>query len=337
MQVQLLQWYAENKRDLPWRATKDPYHIWVSEIMAQQTQINTLLPYYVKFVEAFPTIEALALAPIDEMLKICAGIGYYNRFHNMKKTAEIIVNDFAGQMPQDPQTLLKLPGIGAYVAGAIASIAYNKKAPAVDGNVFRVMARLERNECDISKAATKKALTKHLEAMMPDCPGTFNQALMELGALICKPQNPLCGQCPVSDFCKGQDIRHQLPVKPSKKPVKEIDKTILLIRHPLHGVLMRKRDEKLLHGLWEFYHVDTLLDEKDAFAHIQALGYTCTQLSSLGKAAHLFTHLKWNMIGYVCQVEESFTIADYVFVPIDEINNLATPSALRHFVDSIVG
>jgi len=328
MQAQLLQWYAQNKRDLPWRITKDPYHILVSEIMAQQTQINTLLPYYIRFIETFPTIEALALAPIDHILKICAGIGYYNRFHNLKKTAEIIVKDFDGQIPQDPQILQKLPGIGAYVAGAISSTAYNKKVPAIDGNVFRVMARLERNEGDISKAATKKALTTHLEKIMPDCAGTFNQALMELGALICKPKDPLCDQCPVFEFCKGQDIRHLLPVKPSKKPVKQIDKTILLLYHPLHGILMRKRDEKLLHGLWEFYHLDKALKERDVAAHIQTLGYTCTQLTPLGEATHVFSHLKWNMIGYICHIEESITIADYIFVPTKEINNLAMPSAI---------
>ena len=329
MQTQLLQWYAKNKRDLPWRATANPYHILVSEVMAQQTQINTLLPYYLRFIEAFPTIEALAHAPIDQILKICAGMGYYNRFHNLKKAAEIIMKDFGGHIPQEPQTLQKLPGIGAYVAGAISSMAYNKKVPAIDGNVLRVMARLERNESDISKAATKKALAMHVEKIMPDCAGTFNQALMELGALICKPKNPLCDQCPVFDFCKGQDIRHRLPVKPSKKPVAEIDKTILLLHHPLHGILMRKRNEKLLHGLWEFYHVDKALEEKDVKAHFHKLGYTCTQLIYLGEASHRFTHLKWNMVGYICQVEESFTIADYVFVQAEEINNLAVPSALR--------
>jgi len=335
MQQQLLQWYAKNKRDLPWRVTKNPYHIWVSEIMAQQTQINTLLPYYIRFIETFPTIEAIALAPMDQILKICAGMGYYNRFHNMKKTAKIIMDDFAGQIPQDSQILQKLPGIGSYVAGAISSIAYNKKVPAVDGNVFRVMARLERNECDISKAATKKALTKHLEEIMPDCAGTFNQALMELGALICKPINPLCDQCPLCSFCKGQDIHHRLPVKSPKKAVKEIDKTILLICHPLHGVLMRKRTERLLHGLWEFYHIDKTLEENDVSAYIQELGYTCTQLTSLGETTHLFTHLKWNMISYTCQVEESFTIADYTFIPIEEINDLAIPGAFRSLVNCL--
>jgi len=336
MQAQLLQWYAENKRNLPWRITENPYHIWVSEIMAQQTQINTLLPYYTKFIEAFPTIEALAAASMDQILKICAGIGYYNRFHNMKKAADIIMKDFAGKMPQAPQTLQRLPGIGAYVAGAVASIAFNKKVPAIDGNVFRVMVRLERNEGDISKSATKKALTEHLEKIMPDCAGTFNQALMELGALICKPQNPLCDQCPVYNFCKGQDIRHRLPTKPSKKPVKEIDKTILLLHHPSQGILMRKRNEKLLHGLWEFYYVDKTLGEKDVFSHIQKLGYTCAQVIPLGQATHLFTHLKWNMTNYICQVEEFFTIADYSFVPIEEIKNLAMPSAFRNVADTIV-
>ena len=334
MQTQLLQWYAENKRDLPWRITKNPYHILVSEVMAQQTQINTLLPYYARFIKAFPTIEALALAPIDQILKICAGIGYYNRFHNLKKAAKIIVNDFNGQIPQEPQALLKLPGIGAYVAGAIASTAYNKKVPAIDGNVLRVMARLERNEEDISKAAIKKALTAYLENIMPDDAGTFNQALMELGALICKPKNPLCDQCPVFDFCKGQDIHHLLPVKPAKRPVKEIDKTILLLHHPLHGFLMRKRTEKLLHGLWEFYHVDRAMREADVAAHIHKLGYTCSQLIPLGKATHVFTHLKWNMIGYICHIEESFAMGDmgdYVFVPVKEISSLAMPSAFHSF------
>jgi len=325
MQEQLLQWYAKNKRNLPWRASTNPYHIWVSEVMAQQTQINTLLPYYIRFIEAFPTIEALALASTDQILKVCAGIGYYNRFHNMKKAAKIIIEDFDGQIPQTPQMLQKLPGIGAYVAGAISSIAFNQKVPAIDGNVFRVITRLERNEGDISKAATKKAISQYLENIMPDCAGTFNQALMELGALICKPKNPLCDQCPVFSFCKGQYIQDRLTHKPPKKTVKVVDKTIILLMHPPHGILMRKRDEKLLHGLWEFYHVDKMLEEKEVAVYIQKLGYTCTQMTPLGEATHLFTHLKWNMIGYICQVEESFTIADYTFIPTKAINALALP------------
>jgi len=325
MQAQLLQWYAKNKRNLPWRASKNPYHIWVSEVMAQQTQINTLLPYYIRFIEAFPTIEALALASTDQILKVCAGIGYYNRFHNMKTTAKIIIEDFDGQIPQTPQMLQKLPGIGAYVAGAISSIAFNQKVPAIDGNVFRVVTRLERNEGDISKAATKKAISQYLESIMPDCAGTFNQALMELGALICKPKNPLCDQCPVFSFCKGQDIRDRLPFKPSKKMVKVVDKTVILLRHPHHGILMRKRDEKLLHGLWEFYHVDKMLDEKEAAAYVHKLGYTCTQFVPLGETTHLFTHLKWSMVGYTCQVEESFALEDYTFVPLEAIHDLAMP------------
>ncbi|MCL1787629.1 MAG: A/G-specific adenine glycosylase [Defluviitaleaceae bacterium] len=334
IQQALLNWYAQNKRDLPWRVTKNPYHIWVSEIMAQQTQIATLLPYYIRFVAAFPTVEALAAASMDDVLKICAGIGYYNRFHNMKKAADIMVRDFGGWVPADPKTLQKLPGIGAYAAGAIASIAYGVKVPAVDGNVLRVMARLDRNHGDIAKAATKNALTKRLQAIIPDNPGDFNQALMELGALVCKPQNPLCDQCPIRDFCKGQDIWEQLPNKPAKNPVRDVDKTILLVRYQ-DSVLMRKRTERLLHGLWEFYHVDGALDESAVAAHLQGLGYTCGPVTLLGEATHVFTHLKWKMTGFACEVGEGMTVGDYVFVLLEDVKGLATPSALRYFVESV--
>lgn len=329
MTTALLQWYQENKRPLPWRQTKDPYHIWVSEIMAQQTQINTLLPYFHTFIQALPTVQALAAAPMEQILGICAGIGYYNRFHNMKKAAEIIVSTYNGEIPKDAKTLQKLPGIGAYAAGAIASTAFGQKVPAIDGNVLRVMSRIERIEADVSKAATKNAIAKHLMDIMPADPGDFNQALMELGALVCKPQNPSCSTCPVASFCKGQDICHTLPIKPGKKAQKEVDKTVLLLYHPEKGVLMRKRVEKLLHGMWEFYHVDDVLTEGDIGTHVETLGYTCTDITPLAQAVHVFTHLKWHMTSYLCQVDSTQAMEGYVFVPLEGMEQLPIPVAFQ--------
>jgi len=331
----LLTWYDEHKRNLPWRADKHPYHIWVSEIMAQQTQIATLLPYYIKFIEKFPDVYALADAPMDDVLHAVAGIGYYTRFHNMKKAAQMIVRDFNGNIPNTAKQLRTLPGIGDYAAGAIASIAFDEKIPAIDGNVLRVMARFERNKHDITKTSTKQTLTKHLTAMMPERAGDFNQALMELGALVCKPQNPLCDACPLVTMCKGIDICNDLPYKPAKKPVKEMDKTVIVLCTQ-DAVFMRQRTEKLLHGMWEFYHVDKKITADAVMKKLNHMDIQCRRIENLGDATHRFTHLKWNMTGYKVITDNIPELQDYVLIPLHQLSGIVMPIALKHYYQQLM-
>ena len=203
LQVNLLGWFKESKRDLPFRQTKDPYFIWVSEIMAQQTQIDTLIPFYQRFIDKFPTIFCLALASEDEVIKAWEGLGYYSRARNLHQAARIIVSDYDGFMPETLAELIKLPGIGPYTGAAIASIAFNQKVSAVDGNVLRVISRYANSFADIGEAKTRKRMTTWLDSILPEAAGDFNEALMELGALICTPQSPQCQICPISSGCQS--------------------------------------------------------------------------------------------------------------------------------------
>ncbi len=336
----LTTWYEENKRDLVWRHSKDPYSIWVSEIMAQQTRISALLPYYERFMNQFPTVFALAEAPIDDVLKAWEGLGYYARAHNLHKTARIVAHELNGQFPRDEKHLKSLPGIGDYTAGAILSIAFDLPVPAVDGNVLRVFARLENNEMDIARPVTKTLLTAYVRAIMPQThTGAFTQALMELGALVCVPKTPLCHQCPVSAWCHAYFLQrqHVLPVKSAKKPLKTVDKTILLITNANGDVLVRKRTEKLLHGLWEFYNIEGALEAEQIAEHLCELGYSCVTITPIGHSAHTFTHMIWQMHGFACDVTADRSapavapIEAYAFLPVVELKEKAMPTAISYY------
>ena len=332
----LQNWYDKSSRDLVWRKTQEPYSIWISEIMAQQTRISAVLPYYERFMALFPHVEDLAVAPIDVVLKAWEGLGYYSRAHNLSKTAKIIVEQYGGQFPKDVSLLKKLPGIGDYTAGAIASICFQEPIPAVDGNVLRVFARLEDNEMDIKQTATKKCLTNYVADILTNAkPGIFNQALMELGALICLPKNPACEECPVSVFCKAKQLDKQriLPYKSPKKEQTNADKTILIIVNPKNEVLLRQRTERLLHGLWEFYMPEVFLEEDEIE---NALPYTLKKLSRIGEASHAFTHIRWNMIGYKCDIEETEPLSGYEFVSIEEMQKRAMPVAISFYTKCLL-
>ncbi len=335
----LKDWYEKNQRDLVWRQTREPYRIWVSEIMAQQTRITAVLPYYKRFMERFPTIEDLANAGVDDVLKSWEGLGYYSRAHNLLKTAKIVQSEYGGEFPTSITLLRKLPGIGEYTAGAIASICYNLPEPAVDGNVLRVFARLEDNEMDIGVTATKKGLTAFVKELMPiDEPGIFNQSLMELGALVCLPKNPLCNECPVSFLCKAKKLGKQseLPKKAAKKALKEVAKTVLLVMNARHEVLIRQRDEALLKGLWEFYSLEKELDASEAKRHLETAGFVVKQIFPIGTSTHIFTHLKWKMCGYLCEVEEDIAPCGFEFVSIGEMRKRALPTAIQIYRDYLL-
>lgn len=334
----LLDWYDENKRDLPWRHTQNPYGIWISEIMAQQTRISFLLAYYNRFMEQFPTVQTLASASEAEVFKAWEGLGYYSRARNLKSAAQKIMTDFGGEVPKTKEELLKLPGIGEYTAGAILSIAYNIPVPAVDGNVLRVFSRLENSEEDIMLPKTKQTAADFVSAIMPaGRAGCFTQALMELGALVCIPKNPRCVECPVFSLCKAyQDGRqHELPKKTAKKPQKKEDKTILIIRNSNGAILMRRRSEKLLSGLWAFYLTDFEMSEQMVYEHLTELRFLPANIRKMGGAKHVFTHIIWQMQGYDCQIDGGDPPEGYQWIAQADIKNLAIPAAFRFYTKQL--
>ncbi len=253
---QLLNWYRENGADLPWRRHPTPYRVWLSEVMLQQTQVETVLPYYKRFVRAFPTIEALAAAPLDDVLKLWEGLGYYSRARNLQRAARILVNERAGLLPSDVDELLKLPGIGRYTAGAIASIAFARTAPVLDGNIIRLFARILDLDDDISQAATREKLWRIAADWLPaQDAGEYNQALMELGQRVCRPKNPLCGKCPIQARCGAwtAGTQDQRPRRAKRPPTPHYDVTAGLIRDDQERLLIAQRPlNGLLGGLWEF-------------------------------------------------------------------------------------
>ena len=253
----LLAWYDENRRILPWREEVSPYRTWVSEIMLQQTRVAAVLPYFQRFMERYPTAEALAAGDEQELLKLWEGLGYYSRARNLQKAARVIAQEYGGQFPTDHKALMALPGIGDYTAGAILSIAFGVPAPAVDGNVLRILSRVTGSNLDILDAKNKKTYRTWAEAALPaDRPGAFNQALMDLGSAICLPgPSPRCGDCPLAHLCAARQEGKQalLPVRAPQKAKRPEELTVFLLRRPDGAVALRRRPPTgLLAGLWEY-------------------------------------------------------------------------------------
>ena len=305
----LLSWYDENKRSLPWREDPSPYHVWLSEIMLQQTRVEAVLGYYRRFLAALPDTGALAAAPEDQYLKLWEGLGYYSRVRNLHKAAVMIVEDFGGKMPETSEALRRLPGIGAYTAAAIASIAFGEPVPAVDGNLLRIFARLTLYDRTIKDESAKKAAEAFYRSFIPaDRPGDFNQSLMDLGATLCLPNGePLCGACPLSGQClaRREGRTGDIPVKTPKKERRVEEKTVFVIRRG-KGVLIGKRPNKgLLAGLYEFPNAEGHLDMKEAARFVQSLGFEPVRLVPLPGARHVFSHVEWHMTGYDVLVDEA--------------------------------
>jgi A/G-specific adenine glycosylase len=304
----LLHWYEYNARILAWRENPKPYYVWVSEIMLQQTRVEAVKAYFDRFVQALPDIKSLAKAPEEKLLKLWEGLGYYSRVRNMQRAAIIIMEEYGGQMPESYDTLLTLPGIGEYTAGAIASIAYGKPVPAVDGNVLRVMKRVAGSYDDITKSAVKKELWKDIIAVMPkDRPGDFNQALMELGATVCLPNGkPLCDKCPVMHLCKAfhEDIVMQLPVKPAKKERRKEERTILLLEYQNRYAIRKRMAKGLLAGLWELPGIENKMDKEELMTMLSDLRIVPDEVNQLCDAKHIFSHVEWNMTGYHILLKE---------------------------------
>lgn len=304
----LLAWYDNGRRILPWREDPTPYHVWISEIMLQQTRVEAVKPYYDRFLQALPDIESLAAADDEKLLKLWEGLGYYNRARNLKKAAQILVSEYGGQMPDEYEKILSLPGIGSYTAGAIASIAFGKPHPAVDGNVLRILSRLRADDRDILQANVKKSVEEELLDVMPaDRPGDFNQALMELGAMVCIPNGaPKCDLCPWNRLClaRAEGRTAELPQKAKKKPRSVEEKTILVIQDG-ERIVLRKRPEKgLLAGMYEFPSMEGYCSEERALAYLRKLGFSPLRIRKLPPAKHVFTHKEWHMKGYLVRVDE---------------------------------
>ena len=273
----LLEWFYKNRRSLPFREDPTPYHVWLSEVMLQQTRVSAVLPYYYRFLEALPDIPALAACEEEKLHKLWEGLGYYSRVRNLQKAAKLVCAQYGGQLPADYAALLALPGIGEYTAGAIASISFGLPVPAVDGNVLRVFSRLYNDPGVITEPAVKKAFTARvMEHQPPEKAGDYNQALMELGALVCVPNGaPLCGQCPLAEVCRARaaGTTAQLPQKAKPKPRKIVPVTLALVESPA-GFLVQQRPQKgLLAGLWQpvLWENEHLL-QAEVLARLAALG-----------------------------------------------------------------
>ena len=312
----LNEWYQNDHRDLPWRQNTDAYHVWISEIMLQQTRVEAVKPYYARFLKAFPDVKSLAEAQDDELLKLWEGLGYYSRARNLKKAAIVCQEKFGGQLPADYKELVELPGIGSYTAGAIASISYGLKRPAVDGNVLRVINRILADESDIAKPQTKKnmedMLTIFIEEYLPYDPGTFNQALMELGACVCIPNGkPLCESCPVASVCLVQieDRTEFIPVKSKKKPRKKEERTIFVLSDESGIVLHKRPDQGLLAGLWELPSNEGNMTEEQAKQMWEELLEIPVTVEPLPSGKHIFTHIEWHMSAWKIQIKGS--LSDY--------------------------
>lgn len=331
-----MSWYDENKREMPWRSDPSPYHVWVSEIMLQQTRVEAVRDYYKRFLEALPDIEALSKADEDVLLKLWEGLGYYSRARNLQKAAKLVM-EMGGTLPSDYDELKKLPGIGDYTAAAIASIAFGKKAPVVDGNVLRVVTRISSWDANIDRADTKKETFRMLKEEMPEtrC-GDFNQAMMELGATVCLPNGaPLCERCPAHSLCRAraQDRVFDFPVREEKKARRIEKKTVLLLEKDGLIALRRRPKKGLLAGLWEFPHLEGVVTEKGLREALLAWGLQIESVEPLPKAKHIFSHVEWKMNGFFVTVSQAGEEADELcWVTSEQLKrDYAVPAAFDAF------
>lgn len=331
----LIPWYEKNKRDLPWRKDRDPYHIWISEIMLQQTRVEAVKAYYTRFLEVLPTVEALANVDDDLLNKLWEGLGYYSRVRNMKKAAQQIVALHDGVFPGEYEKILDLPGIGAYTAGAICSIAYNLPIPAVDGNVLRVVSRLTNDATPIDLPGYKKWVTERLARIYPKQAGDFTQALMELGATVCGPnRKPDCSICPCKGFCLGYRMgtADKLPVKLPKRAKRVEEITVFILSCGGMYALEKRPAKGLLAGLWQFPNTTGCLSSQEALAYLSDRGMHPSELRLQLDRKHIFTHIQWDMRGYY--IELSQPDPTYHWFTAEQVESqTALPTAFRQFWD----
>ena len=335
----LLPWYDAGHRKLPWRQDKDPYHIWVSEIMLQQTRVEAVKGYYARFLDKLPTVADLAQCDDDALHKLWEGLGYYSRVRNLKKAAQQIVVDYDGQFPVEYAQIRALPGIGDYTAGAICSIAFDQKTPAVDGNVLRVLSRLTDDDTPIDSLSFKKNAREELEKIYPDRAGDFTQALMELGATLCGPnREPDCEKCPCKAFCLGyqRGTALSLPKKSPPKQRKVEEKTVLILCCDGRFALEKRPQKGLLADLWQFPNVPGKLDIQQTLKEVEKNGAKPKDILLQVERKHIFTHIEWDMCG--AYVEVANCGGSYIWLTAEEINSqIALPTAFRLFWESADG
>jgi A/G-specific adenine glycosylase len=368
----LLKWYDRRRRDLPWRRSRDPYRVWVSEIMLQQTQVETVKPYFRRFLRRFPSVRALAEAPADAVMKAWEGLGYYARARNLHRAAKIISSDFRGRWPESPEELMKLPGIGRSTAGAISSIAGDCDAPVLDGNVARVLCRVFRIRRNPRESRTQKTLWEMAQKLLPPGrAGDFNQALMDLGATVCIPRNPRCGACPAAKrfaaccgvcplaavcLAKAHEEQDKLPVKTKRKPIPHYDVAVGIIRRGKRLLIDRRKPEGLLGGLWEFpggkRQENESLERCLTREIREELGIRVKIIRPLMSVPHAYTHFRITLHAYECRLaspERSRTgryvsrfpraigCAEWRWVRPDELDCYAFPSANRKVIAELLG
>ena len=337
----LLFWFENNARVLPWRQEPTPYRVWVSEIMLQQTRVEAVKPYFERFMRALPDVAALAAAPEEKLLKLWEGLGYYNRVRNMQKAAVTVMEEYGGEMPASYEELLKLKGVGSYTAGAISSIAFGIPVPAVDGNVLRVISRLTASREEISRQTVKAQMEKDLKSAMPqDGAGDFNQALMEIGALICVPGGaPKCTLCPLNTLCLAcrEGLTEEIPVKAAKKGRRVEEKTVFLIEYNGSIAICKRPDTGLLAGLYEYPNTDGALKQDEAREYLLSQGETDFTMEPLPPAKHIFSHVEWHMQGYCVRLSgkrgDSFLYADAEALQ----NEYAVPAAFAAYTRLVPG
>lgn len=335
----LLDWFSACQRILPWRENQDPYRIWVSEIMLQQTRVEAVIPYYHRFLQRLPNIQALADCPEEELLKLWEGLGYYNRVRNLQKAAKVMVEEYGGEFPRTWEQVRSLPGIGDYTAGAICSIAFDQPTPAVDGNVLRVLSRITDDHRDVTQNAVKQDFTEQLRQVYPQgrC-GDFTQSLMELGAIVCLPNGmPLCDKCPVREMCLGYERNTflELPVKPPKKARRKEQRTILILYCQGKYALQKRPDKGLLAGLWEFPNLEGKYTKSQLSAWLAEQGMEPLEITAGEKAVHIFSHIEWQMSSFHIRLADpapEYTWADRK--ELEEIYSL--PSAYNAFLGPIL-
>ena len=329
----LLPWYEENKRDLPWRKDKEPYHVWLSEIMLQQTRVEAVKGYYARFLDVLPTVAALANCDDELLHKLWEGLGYYSRVRNLKKAANVILEKHGGVFPRSYEEVRALPGIGDYTAGAICSICFDEPTPAVDGNVLRVISRITEDATPIDLPARKKAVQEALAGIYPAQAGALTQALMELGATLCGPNwKPRCGECPCREFCGGaiHATAEQFPVKLPKKGKRVEEKTVFLLSCDGQYALCKRPETGLLAGLWEFPNLPGKMETAAALAAVEGMGLSPRDVFKQLERKHIFTHIRWEMRGIFLEVASPG--GEFIWLHAEQIEKeAALPTAFRQF------
>ncbi len=333
--ARLIPWYRSVRRALPWREAPTAYQVWISEIMLQQTRIEAVIPYYYRFLAELPDLPALAAVPEERLLKLWEGLGYYSRARNLKKAAQLVMDEYGGVLPRRAEELRRLPGVGDYTAGAIASIACGEPEPAVDGNVLRVVMRLTACDEDVLSQKTKRRVTEELRAVYPrgEEAGLLTEGLMELGETVCLPNGaPLCESCPLCALCLAhRDGREsELPIRRAQKARRIEAKTVLLLRCGGRFALRRREETGLLAGMWEFPSLPGRQDAAAVRAALEERGLGPVEIRPCGESRHVFTHIEWHMTGYIAEISRES--GEYVWKTPEEIRaGYAIPTAFRAY------